>query len=212
MGLTETVITAREFVQDVFLRSKSKAVENNVKNAINSFEKFCIESYERDIVNTIKSIKKQELDPYQVLKNFVTYLMKIKNKSNTISVKLSYARQYMIDNDIEINPYKMRSKVKLPRDYLEKRQPLTTDIISVILNILPLDVKVLGLMIISTLRRPQELLQLRVRDINFESCPAIVNIAATISKNKVAKTTFLTEECKNIHPLKFRLESMNIKQ
>ena len=102
----------------------------------------------------------------------------------------------MIYNDIEINPYKFNVKVRMPKTQKEKRQPLDRETITAVLNVMPLQIKILSMLMISTLRRPNELFQLRVRDVDFDSNPPIVRIPSNVSKNRAENFTFLTKECK----------------
>ena len=119
-------------------------------------------------------------------------------KSSSIRLNFTYARQYLIYNDVEINPYKSRVRIKLPKLQREKRLPLDHETVAKILNTLPMKHKVFSLMMISTLRRPHEILQLRVADIDFNSYPTMVNIPAFASKNKTQNLSFLTQKCKNM--------------
>jgi integrase len=63
-----------------------------------------------------------------------------------------------------------------------------------IIQVLPLNVKVLAMMELCTLARPKELLQLTVSDIDFDSEPVMITIPSKISKNHNGRYTFLTSE------------------
>ena len=77
-----------------------------------------------------------------------------------------------------------------------KNDNLWRETITAVLNVMPLQIKILSMLMISTLRRPNELFQLRVRDVDFDSNPPIVRISGNVSKNRAENFTFLTKECK----------------
>ena len=187
-----------DFIALVYRSSHSEYSKNVAINTLKKFDKFCQARYNRNILDTISALKKNLLNPYNVLNDFVTYMDNENLKSASIRVFLTYARQYLTYNDIDINPYKSRVRIKLPKLQRDKRYALDHETVAVILNVLPLKLKIFSLMMISTIRRPHELVQLRVADIDFDSFPTMVNIPAFVSKNKTQNLSFLTPECKNM--------------
>jgi len=187
-----------DFIALIYRSSHSVYSKDVATNALKKFDKFCKARYNKDLLETTIAIKKNSLNPYNVLNDFVTYMDNEQLKSSSIRLNLTYARQYLIYNDVEINPYKTRVKIKLPKLQREKRLALDHETVSKIINSFPMKHKVFSLMMISTLRRPHEILQLRVGDIDFDSIPTMVNIPAFVSKNKTQNLSFLTQECKNM--------------
>ena len=198
MEIIHDLISVQEYADMVYMKSYSLSSKSNTLTSMNAFEEFCRSRYKAGIRDLITSLRKQGLSPYRVLNDFIAYMHSKGNRATTIRSRVSYARQYLVLNEIEINDQRFRVLVKMPTVLREKRQPMTRKIVATILSIMPLEVKVFIMMMISTLRRPNELVQLRIRDIDFEQKRPVVTIPASISKNRTQNHTFLTLECKEL--------------
>jgi len=106
-SLMELSREVTEFIDCMYNISKSESVKFNIRNSLRSFDKFCHSKYNRDIMEVVVAIKRDLLDRYRVQKDYVQYLINIGNKPNTIRVKLTYAREFLVDRDIEINPIRV---------------------------------------------------------------------------------------------------------
>ncbi len=198
MEVVSDIVSPQEFVETVYRKSHSQSSRKNATDTLNVFQKFCRSKYKANIDEVIIELQKESILPYKLLNDFIAYMDNRGNAATSIRTRTSSVRQFMIINNIAISEYEFNARVKMPTVLREKRQPLSHELVAKMLAIMPLEVKVFILMMISTLRRPQELVQLRVRDIDFDNKPPVVTIPAKISKNRTMNHTFLTQECKEL--------------
>ena len=67
---------ATEFLDSVYLISHSEKTKITYQTALNHFRKFSQSYYNLDEVQVVSQIKSEELDLYQVIRNFIIYLDK----------------------------------------------------------------------------------------------------------------------------------------
>ena len=199
MEVYAEIRTIEDYCSVVYRKSKSTNSRDNAAAAMSVFQEFCTNEYKQPAYEVLKRMQKGLLSPYTVLDKFVTYMDEAKHLlPSTCGQRVHYAKRYFVFNDIDINETKFRLHVKLPTIIRAKRVPLKHETIAQVLGIVPLQVKTFILMMISSLRRPAELVQLRIRDIDLEGERPIIRIPASISKNRTENVSFLTLECKEV--------------
>ncbi len=89
-----------DFLALVYRKSHVQNTKESARTAMRRFEKFYQETYDKDLIETTLAIKHNSRDPYKVLDEFITWLDQQNLRASTIHVWVSYARQFMIHNDI----------------------------------------------------------------------------------------------------------------
>ncbi len=184
------------YLDKIFRKSKSEKSKNNAKSALNIFNSFCMERFGRSDNEVINEIERGNLDVYKVLDSFVGYMDSVGIVASSMRPYMSWTRGWLVTCDVDISEYKFKQKVSLPTVEVDERKEdgLNHEQIQRILQVLPFDLRLLCMLIMTTLRRPNELLRLRVRDINFDNTPTMIEIAPKLSKNRVGRETFATRE------------------
>lgn len=186
------------FLERAYRRGKSESSKRNAKYALAKFDNFCLEKFGRSIDEVLNQIMLNHVDVYKVLDAFVGYMDSTGIDAGTISTYMTWVRNYMVYCDIEISEYKFRQKVSMPKRLTKRDAELTHEQAARISQIIPLKLRMLCMLMITTLRRPNEILQFRVRDFDFDSKPAMIRVPASLSKNRVEGETFTSSECAGI--------------
>ncbi len=96
----------QEFLDSAFTTSHSTATVTGYKYAITSraggFRKFLKERYDCDEIQLYSKIKNEELDVYQVLKNYVVFLDKANLRPNSIRHFFYGVKGYLIHLGVEV--------------------------------------------------------------------------------------------------------------
>jgi integrase len=181
---------------------------------------FC--SWKRRLPNDIAEEVKKSGDPnyvYKMLDEYATYLSSCKIcgqvaadvdtgkhlketghrpkvlSPNSIKDYMSVAKKILSYFDVEISKEKFREKVVLPRSHTitEDEAPKTEEVKKVLLHC-DIRGKALITMLASSGMRVGELLNLRVKDVDFSHHPTLINIRAEITKDKQARYVFISDE------------------
>ena len=156
--------------------------------------------------NIISSILKQEIDAYELLRGFTSYLPILKEgiTPSTISNYVTAIRSYFEFWDIDT--HKFRRKVKLPKIINQKEQAIDKkDIYQMLISCHNKRLKSFLLLLISSgSEQIQKLFTLRNCDVDFNSDPVQLHIRGEYTKTKTTRISFLTPEAK-----KFLLEYIN---
>lgn len=139
--------------------------------------------------------KDNNFDVYRVLDAFAGYMHKSGIVGNSMPTYMSHVKSYLMYHDIEINPYKFKAKVSMSKKLIRNDAELDSEQVRKILLSLPARLRLFYMLEMTTLRRPKEITNLRVRDFDFDSKPTKVSVPASIAKNGVEGTTFTTSEC-----------------
>lgn len=183
------------FLDRVFRKGKSERSRDIARMSISRFENYCMSKFTRSGEEVIAKMKSNELDVYRVLDDFISCLDSQGVTASSIGIYISWVRSYLVYSDIDITPYKFKIKVNMPKKQIRRDAELTVEQVSRILHILPLDMRLVCMLVMTTLRRPNEIARLRVRDMDLNSTPVRIVIPASVSKNRVEGLTFTTAEC-----------------
>ena len=188
----------QEFLDSVYTTSHSTASVTGYKYAITSrsggFRKFLTERYDCDEIQLYSKIKNDELDVYQVLKNYVVFLDKANLRPNSIKHFFYGVKGYLIHLGIEVYSEKCKQLVKLPKVHRIRKEPLTKEILVRVLNVLPLKLRCVFLVAIASGMRIGEIAALKLSDIDFSDNPTKIRIRAETTKTREERETFLTSE------------------
>jgi site-specific recombinase XerD len=88
-----------------------------------------------NLETVLVSLQRQEIHIYELLDNFVSYLLKQNLSMPSIILYVSEVKSYFAYYDIDVIPSKFKHKVKMPKHYRENEQPIDVqDIRSLLLK------------------------------------------------------------------------------
>lgn len=163
------------------------------KNKV-GFRDFIEQKYGIDEIKLVEKIKKDELDPYVILKEFVIFLDKNGYTSKSIQTRMASVKGYLRHLGIKIYSEDFKYSVRLPKTIRQREEPITRAIIVRILKHLPPKLQTVVVILSASGMRIGELVQLKLSDIDFTSTPTMIKIRAETTKTKQSRDTFLTEE------------------
>lgn len=128
----------------------------------------------------------------------------VTNSTTTISTSsiifyLAAIRSYFAYHDIDVIPSKFKRKVKIPKVPREDEQPLDIeDIRKILLSCHNRRLKAYLLVLASGGLRALEGLAIRLRDIDFTTCPTKIHIRKEFAKTKVSRDIYISDEATQI--------------
>ena len=72
----------------------------------------------------MEPLNRNEINVYELLDNFVSFLMALKLSANSIQLYMAAIRSYLAYYDVDIIPSKFKRRVKLPKSYREDEEPI----------------------------------------------------------------------------------------
>jgi integrase len=189
----------------IFLNSikrNSVSSESAYLNGLRHFERFLTSTPRRTLPCDIETVilqlqKNQQLSVYELLDQFVTYLLNLNNNLSNTSVTLyiTAVRSYLSYHDIDIDSNKFKRKVKMPKHYREDEQPIDVqDIRNLLLKCTNRRLKAYILILASSGLRAVEACALRLRDVDFSTAPTKIHVRREYSKTKTARDVYISNE------------------
>ena len=112
----------------VFLDSierNSRESRNAYHRGLIHFQNFLDEKYPTLTVESIlQPLIRNEINTYELLDNFVPFLIKLKLAVNSITLYMTAVRSYFAYYDIDVIPSKFKRKVKMPKVFREDEEPI----------------------------------------------------------------------------------------
>lgn len=163
---------------------------------LKNFDNFSLLQYHSNVDNLINLINAKELDSYQVLNKYVSYLQYHHNLSPlSLKQEVITAKNLFEYHDVDISPRKFKIKVKLPKVIRKNKQALSKDdIVNILNSCSEIRLKTYVMLLAATGMRAIEALSIRIKDINFESSPPQVFLRGEFTKTRVDRTVILTKE------------------
>jgi integrase len=175
----------------------SESTRNAYSFALGHFRKFLEDKYgyPTTIGNIIVKIKEGRLDLYELLNNFVSYLLSLKKLTNrTIINYVAAVKSYLQYHNIDIIPYKFKYRVRLPKEYHEEEQAIDEEDIRKILRACNNQrLKAYLFVLASGGMRANETTALRLKDVDFLESPTRVHIRKE-NKTKRPRDIFISDE------------------
>jgi integrase len=179
-----------------FLDSKGRnSVESKKAYAIGllHFQRFLDSNKTLDSI--IKPLSTNEINVYELLNEFVSYLIALKLTPVSIRLYMSSVRSYLEHCDIDIVPSKFKRKVTLPKVAREDEEAIdTTDIRKILLSCSHRRLKSYLLLLASGGMRAVEALAIRLRDIDFSVSPTKIHIRKEYAKTRVGRDIYISDE------------------
>jgi integrase len=136
-----------------------------------------------------------EINIYQVLDCFVSFLMSQKLAIPTIKLYVTAIRSYFAYHDVDIVTSKFKTKVKMPKAYREDVEALDVqDIRNILLACNNRRLKVYLLVLASGGFRAVEALAIHMKDIDFTSSPTKIHVRKEFSKTRVSREVYISDE------------------
>jgi integrase len=193
-----------------FLDSISRNSERSKKTyaiGLTHFQRFLNSSYGDNrylLQSIIEPLSKNQINVYQLLDSFVSYLLNIKNENrhntttlskNSITLYLAVIRSYLAYHDIDVVPSKYKRKVKVPKIHREDEEPIdASDIREILLSCNNRRLKSYLLVVASGGLRATEACAIRLCDIDFSFKPTKIHIRKEYTKTKVARDIYISNE------------------
>jgi integrase len=183
------------------IERNSRKSRDNYHLGLSRFQDYLDNSYNQKIdqpytVETIlQPLTKNEIDLYELLDSFVSYMMTLKLSVNSMLLYLAAVKSYFGYYDIDVIPSKFRRRVKMPRLPREDEEPLDSkDIRNILLHCNNRRLKSFLLVLASGGTRATEALAIRLKDIDFSVSPTKIRIRSDYAKTRVSRDIYISDE------------------
>jgi len=177
-----------------FLNSSTSSSNNynNNNSCSNDFHYY-------DVETILLALQSNKLDVYELLDSFVSYLVNMPHQPpiapTSIALYVYAVRSYLQYHDIDINPYKFRRRVRLPKVPREDERPIdANEIRNILLACNNRRLKAYILVLASGGMRAMEGLAIRYKDLDFTVSPTRVHIRKEFTKTKAARDIYISDE------------------
>jgi integrase len=178
------------------IKSMNESTARSYNFRLNNFSSFILAKYNVGLDDIIKQIKGDSQDPYDTLIEYVSYLRN-NFPFSTLTVKqyVVTVKNFLEYYDVDISPRKFKLKVKMPKVTRKNKEALSKEDVVNILNACSnIRLKTYVMLLAGTGCRAVEALSIRIKELNLESNPARIFVRGEITKTKVDRYVFLTDE------------------
>jgi integrase len=145
--------------------------------------------------NIIPLLSRGKVSVYELLDQFISYLIKAKISSPTLKVYIAVIRSFLEYYDIDISNAKFKKKVKMPRYFADPEEPLSLSDIRTLLEYNSNHrLRTYILLLVSSGMRAMEAASLRLQDVDFTTSPTRITIRREYSKTKRVRTIYCSDE------------------
>lgn len=195
-GDVESLSMVKEFLDSKGRNSQGTKI--TYRFGIKHFKNFLDTRYGYPITigNIVKKIINKELDVYQVINNFISYLTSLDRKINnrTVIYYVNSINSYLQFYDVDIIPRKLKQRVVIPKQYHEDEQAIDQEDIREILKACNnRRLKPYLYVLASGGMRANEALNLRLKDVYFSESPTKIHIRKE-NKTKRPRDIFISDE------------------
>ena len=188
---------AKQFLDSISRNSQRS--KKTYAGGLTHFQRFLTSRYDNKytLENIIKALSKNQINVYELLDDFVSYLLNVKNplSKNSITLYLAATRSYLAYYDIDVVASKFKRKVKVPKIYREDEEPIdASDIRKILLSCNNRRVKPYLLVLASGGMRTTEACAIRLCDIDFSISPTKIHIRKEYAKTRVARDVYISDE------------------
>lgn len=187
-------MTMTRYLDNIKVMSTSTAFQ--YERRLRSFSIFSLYKYGHDVNLLIDRLRRNELDVYEVLAAYASYLLSTGTISAlTLKQWVVTAKNFLEFHDIDVIQKKFNLKVKLPRAIRRNKEALTKELITDILNSIPdIRLKTYVLLLSATGMRATEALSIRICDLSLDSDPPKLFVRGEYTKTKTDRYVFITRE------------------
>jgi integrase len=187
----------KTFLESVGRNSpKSREVYGNGLFHLHNFLKGDFKEGNVTLENIVEHVESNEINIYNLLDNFVNYLVTEKKLSpNSVLLYVTAIRSYFAYYDVDVVPAKFKRKVRLPRHIREDEVPLdAADIRKILLSCNNRRLKAYLLVLASGGMRATEALSLRIKDLDRSTIPTKIHIRKEFAKTRVGRDVYISAE------------------
>jgi integrase len=186
----------RTYLENVKVMSGSTAYQYKLR--LHSFSKFTMQRYKQRVDTLINAIKMEELNVYEVLAAYASYLLYTGTISSlTLTQWVVTAKNLLEFYDIDISPKEFKFKVRLPKAIRKNKEALTKEFVADILNsVADIRLKTYVLLLCATGMRATEALSIRICDLLLDREPPKIFVRGEYTKTKADRYVLLTRELK----------------
>jgi len=180
---------------------KAVSTRRNFNATYSSFEKFCLEKYDRTAEEIIQEIPQEKESEYEVLQAWIKWLTKTIIPA-TIHTRFSSLMGYFHYRGIKMYKEDIKQNISLPKIPKEEKHPISLQEIRTIVSNANHKKKALYLVLLSSGMRVGETVQLKKKHFDLTSKRTTIKIPADYTKTKQGRTVFISKEATNaIKPL-----------
>lgn len=189
MTLEESEKSLQPFLDKMYRKSKSEKTRDSYFHGTLVFCRW----HGNKPKQVIEDLKGK--DVYKVLDEYVTYLSKSGRAPNTIKDYLTIAKKFLRFYGIEFSNDKLKEMIDMPRTHgiTQDRIPTIEEMKAIVYST-NIRGKAMITMLVSSGMRIGELLSLRVKDIDFGTQHTTVRLRAEVTKDRLARTCFISDE------------------
>jgi integrase len=187
------LLKVRTFLDSI--KRNSVSSEQTYLNGLRTFQRFLDTIINLNLETVLVPLQTQEINVYELLDKFVSYLLQQKLSIPSISLYVTAVRSYLAYYDIDIVPSKFKHKVKMPKHYREDEQPIDVqDIRNLLLKCNNRRLKAYTLVLASSGLRAVEACALRLQDIDFTISPTKIHVRKEYSKTRTSRDVYISQE------------------
>jgi len=191
-----------DYLSSVFILSHSYSTVSTYRMAITNkhktgFREFLAQKYSLDEFELIENVKKNSLDVYKILNEFVVFLDSSGYKPKSIMSRMPAVKGYLRNLGLRFSSEDYKQTVRIPRVVRQREEPVTKELIAKLQRNLPPKLQTVILVLSASGIRLGELVQLELDDIDFQTHPTTVRLRAETTKTRTERETFLTTEATN---------------
>jgi len=172
---------------------KAVSTRRNFKATHSSFEKFCLEKYDRTAEEIIQEIPLEKESEYEVLQAWIKWLTKSIIPA-TIHTRFSSMRGYFHYRGIKMYKEDINQNISLPKIPKEEKHPISLQEIRTIVSNANHKKKALYLVLLSSGMRVGETVQLKKKHFDLSTERTTIKIPADYTKTKQGRTVFISKE------------------
>ena len=181
------------------IKTKAPSTQSNSKQAIDNFDKFCKEKFEgrnsEAIIREVSAIRStNENAIFDILQEWANWNIDGGMAHSSLRTWFSLLNSYLYYRGIKLTPQDIRENLDFPKIVHEERHPLTLEEIHKIMHAANHKKKALYLALLSSGMRVGEAVRIRKKDLDITKKRIQVNIPASITKTKTARSVFISRE------------------
>lgn len=172
---------------------KAVSTQRNFEATYKSFEKFCLEKYDRNAELIIEKIPQEKESEYEVLQAWINWLTKTIIPA-TIHTRFSSLRGYFHYRGIKMYKEDIKQNISLPHIVKDEKHPISLQEIRTIIAEANSKKKALYLVLLSSGMRVGETVQLKKKHFDLSTERTTIKIPGNYTKTKEGRTVFISKE------------------
>lgn len=189
------------FLEKKFRYSKSYDTKRTYGNAMKKFQEFLSKRHNLGINEVLIQFEEKKLDPIIFLDEFYSFLSSYSRKggkvgysNSAITIGIVAAKEFLNSQGLHIYNEDIKQKFRFPRKERIFEEGLTKEILVRLLHNCSPRLQTAILMCISSGMRIGELVQLRIRDLDFSTNPTTIHLRKETTKTRETRFTHISAE------------------